>query len=130
MYGQSNSNSNVPTAASVSPYQVMGVAKQTKVLRCIFDLETTGLSRKKDDIVEISAQLMIEKELLEEGLFHSLVKPRMKIPMDASAIHGITDERVERYPTFDVIGQKFMDHLETNNPSSLPIELVACIQWP
>ena len=57
MYSQSNNNSNVPTAASVSPYQVMGVAKQTKVLRCIFDLETTGLSRKKDDIVEISAQL-------------------------------------------------------------------------
>ena len=96
MYGQNGAGGNALPAPSDSPYEDERVAKQTKVIWCVFDLETTGLSRKTDDIVEISAQLMIDKEVLSTGLFHKLVKPRIKIPMDASAIHGITDEKVEQ----------------------------------
>ena len=89
-----NSNPNALPAASDSPYEDERVAKQTKVIRCVFDLETTGLSRKKDDIVKISAQLIIDKQVLSMGLFHELVKPGIKIPMDASAIHGMCQFRL------------------------------------
>jgi DNA polymerase-3 subunit epsilon len=56
------------------------------------DTETTGL-RDLDEIVEISV-------LDHDGdvLFDSLVRPTRRIPADAIAIHGITDDMVREAP--------------------------------
>jgi DNA polymerase-3 subunit epsilon len=56
------------------------------------DTETTGL-RDLDEIVEISI-------LDHDGgvLFDSLVRPTCRIPADAIAIHGITDDMVRDAP--------------------------------
>jgi len=69
------------------------VAK-TKIQRqpVYLDTETTGLGNR-DEIVEIS--------ILDHNgslLFDSLVCPTRKIPADAIAIHGITDEMVQGAP--------------------------------
>ena len=64
----------------------------------IFDLETTGLSVNLDRIVEI-AYLKIEPsgEISKGDLF---LNPEMKIPAEAFAIHGISDDKVKDAPTF------------------------------
>ncbi|MDO8668147.1 MAG: exonuclease domain-containing protein [bacterium] len=64
----------------------------------IFDLETTGLSINLDRIVEIAyLKIMPDGEVLKGDW---LLNPEMPIPAEASAIHGITDEKVKDQPTF------------------------------
>ncbi len=74
-------------------------------LKAIFyDTETTGINSKKDRIIEIAAfDPLLDKSLVR------LVNPECPIPAEASAIHGITDDMVKDEPTFDVIGQEFID---------------------
>jgi DNA polymerase-3 subunit epsilon len=67
---------------------------KAKILRkpIYLDTETTGL-RDVDEILEISI-------LDHDGsvLFDSLVRPTRRIPSDAIAIHGITDDMVQDAP--------------------------------
>lgn len=68
---------------------------------CFFDLETTGVNIAKDRIVEIS----ILKAFVDgsEKRETWLVNPVMPIPAEATAIHGITNEKVATAPTFKEI---------------------------
>lgn len=63
-----------------------------------FDLETTGINIAKDRIVEISILKIYPNGNKESKTW--LVNPEMKIPKEASDIHGITNERVKTAPTF------------------------------
>ncbi|NDK07739.1 hypothetical protein EOM39_00665, partial [Candidatus Gracilibacteria bacterium] len=58
------------------------------------DLETTGLSKEKDFIIEIALVKFdeITFEIIEE--FSTLVNPGIKIPDLNTNITGITDEMV------------------------------------
>lgn len=56
----------------------------------LFDLETTGISWEKDEVVEISAVKVKVGEIVDE--FSSLVNPGMSIPYYASEVNGITDD--------------------------------------
>jgi len=63
----------------------------------ILDTESTGLDRDAQ-ICQIA--------VIDQGgqvLIDSLVKPTIRIPADAIAIHGITNEMVANAPTFDVV---------------------------
>jgi DNA polymerase III epsilon subunit family exonuclease len=57
----------------------------------VFDLETTGLSRK-DEIIEIGAIKVVDGN--EVSSFAELVKPEYPIPPFATIISGITNEMV------------------------------------
>ncbi len=72
---------------------------------CYFDLETTGVDKTKDRIVEI-AIIKITDGVEEE--FHSLVNPEIPIPPEASAVHGITDEAVANAPKLIEIAPKII----------------------
>ena len=69
-----------------------------------FDLETTGLDNKKDEIIEIGAvKFTVETKngkvvpkLLSE--FETFVKPNMLIPAEASNVNHIYDKDVENSP--------------------------------
>lgn len=66
----------------------------------ILDVETTGINKEKDEIVEICIQFGFDTS---EGLAPSdtfLVKPSIPIPAEASKIHGITNEHVKDAPDF------------------------------
>lgn len=65
---------------------------------CFFDLEATGTNLAKDRIVEISILKVYPNGNKESRTW--LVNPEMKIPAEVIAIHGITDEKVEKEPTF------------------------------
>jgi DNA polymerase III epsilon subunit family exonuclease len=69
-----------------------------------FDLETTGLSPVKDEIIEIGAvkfsfhKVGERMEILEKGTFQSLVKPDRHIPEEATRVNHITDAMVQDAP--------------------------------
>lgn len=65
---------------------------------CFFDLETTGTDVSKDRIVEISILKILPNGNREGKTW--LVNPEMPIPPGATAVHGITDEKVANEPTF------------------------------
>jgi DNA polymerase-3 subunit epsilon len=56
------------------------------------DTETTGLE-KSDEIIEISII-----DAAGQVLLNSLVRPSKPIPMNATAIHGISNDQVQKAP--------------------------------
>ncbi len=74
-----------------------------------FDLETTGLDVSKDRIVEIAVLKILPGD--KEERFYSLVNPEMPIDPRATAVHGITDEKVAHAPTFAQIARKLADFI-------------------
>ncbi len=71
--------------------------KLTKPL-VFFDLETTGVNIGTDRIVEISILKIFPNGNKESKTW--LVNPEIEIPAEATAIHGITNEKVVTEPTF------------------------------
>jgi len=63
---------------------------------CIVDVETTGFSPVTDRIVELACVLVDGDRVA--GRWGTLVNPRMPIPADATAVHGITDRMVAGAP--------------------------------
>jgi DNA polymerase-3 subunit epsilon len=71
---------------------------------CVFDLETTGLQVTKDRIVQIAA-LKIHPDGKQEEL-NLIVNPEMKIPQEVIDIHGITNEKAIKAPTFAELAEE------------------------
>ncbi len=65
---------------------------------CFFDLETTGIDVAKDRIVEIAILKIYPNGNKESKTW--LVNPTIPIPAHATAVHGITNEKVAHEPTF------------------------------
>lgn len=63
-----------------------------------FDLETTGVNIATDRIVEISILKIFPNGTQESKTW--LVNPEIEIPASATAVHGITNEKVVTEPTF------------------------------
>lgn len=76
----------------------------------VFDLETTGMNRKTDRIVEIAA-IRIDRDGTQ-SVFESLVNPCRMIPPSATAVHHITDAMVAPAPRFAEAGRRFLDFAE------------------
>lgn len=69
-----------------------------------FDLETTGVNIGTDRIVEISI-LKVHPNGNKES-YTWLVNPEIEIPAEATAVHGITNEKVVTEPTFNELAAK------------------------
>ena len=65
---------------------------------CFVDIETTGINITNDRIVEMAVLKLNPDGTQEEKLW--LVNPEIPIPVEAAAVHGITDEKVADAPTF------------------------------
>ena len=63
-----------------------------------FDLETTGVQVATDRIVEIAILKVFPNGNKESKTW--LVNPIIPIPLETTAIHGISDEKVANEPTF------------------------------
>lgn len=64
-----------------------------------FDLETTGLDRNTDRIVEFSF-VTLDDNLTELAQLESIVNPEMPSSPGAFAVHKITDEEAAKHPAF------------------------------
>lgn len=64
----------------------------------VFDIESTGISPRKDRIIELAA-VKVEVDGSETSKCW-LLNPTIHIPEETTAIHGIADEDVKDCPTF------------------------------
>lgn len=69
-----------------------------------YDTETTGVRPDKDRIIEIAAY-----DPEGNRQFVELVNPGCLIPLEATAIHNITNEMVKEAATFREVGRRFME---------------------
>lgn len=76
----------------------------------VFDLETTGPDRLTDRIVEVAALKVSPDGSL--ATFESRVNPGVKIPAEATAVHGITDADVASAPPFAEVAPRLAAFLE------------------
>ncbi|MCB2195536.1 MAG: 3'-5' exonuclease [Bacteroidetes bacterium] len=75
-----------------------------------FDLETTGIDIVNDRIVEISL-LKVNQDGTEETRTMR-INPEMPIPIQSTAVHGITDEDVINEPTFNIVAKDIAKFIE------------------
>ena len=73
----------------------------------VFDIETTGLSQKKNKIIEIGAVKVNDGEEIDR--FSEFINPEEPIPYSIEQLTSITDEMVMHAPTVDVILPKFLE---------------------
>ncbi len=76
----------------------------------VLDLETTGLDPAVDRIVEIAMIRLAPG--LEQDDWCVRVDPQMPISLEATAVHGITNEDVVGIETFEQIALQVRDFLE------------------
>ncbi len=72
-----------------------------------FDLETTGTKPREDMIVEVGAVLFDGNRAVKG--YGALVDPGIPIPLDASAVNGITDDMVKGKPKISQVIEEFAD---------------------
>lgn len=81
----------------------------------VFDLETTGLSRVNDRIIEIAAiRYTIDKayNMHEEDVLHYFINPEMQLNPAITELTGITDEQLASAPTEAEIFDEIQDFFE------------------
>jgi DNA polymerase-3 subunit alpha (Gram-positive type) len=77
----------------------------------VFDLETTGLSALKDEIIEIGAVRVSGKKITDR--FHALIRPALGyIPSHITELTGITYEMVKNAPSIDQIFPQFLAFIQ------------------
>lgn len=78
-----------------------------------FDIETTGLSVSKNEIIEISAVRFRDFKPVEA--FSTLCSPKKGLCDEAAKINGISEDMVEGKPTFGQIANSFQDFIGSDN---------------
>lgn len=86
-------------------------------MRLLFlDIETTGFSRKFDDIIELAGIVYDTKTKQEIGTFHEYIKPAKSIPIQITQLTGITNEMVESADAPRVVLKRFVEFINLHNP--------------
>ena len=102
---------------------------------CVIDVETTGLSPRSNNIIEIGIIKISNLKIVDK--FHSLVNPGRNIPYYISNITGITNDEVFNAPFFDDIADKISSFISTGiltghnisfDKSFLRKEFISCSQ--
>ena len=75
----------------------------------VFDLETTGMSADKSEIIEIGAVKVWNDEVVEE--YSQLIHPEHRIPYFITNLTGISNEMVRNEPTAKDVLPKFRDFI-------------------
>lgn len=81
-----------------------------KKLICL-DTETTGFSAEYDRIIEIGC-VDITNGWSERKSFQQYINPKRKVPESAIAVHGIKNEFLEPFLTFDNYADSFLDFIK------------------
>ena len=102
--------SNKPTVNYVSVPQI----KYSKVETVpndyvVFDLETTGLNKFEDKIIEIGAIKYING--VETDRFQTYVNPQKHIPLEVTNINGISDKDVKTAPKSEKALSDFLNFI-------------------
>ncbi|MFZ0456306.1 MAG: exonuclease domain-containing protein [Ignavibacteriaceae bacterium] len=78
----------------------------------VIDVETTGLSPRTNNIIEIGIVKISNLKIVEK--YHSLLNPGRKIPYYISNITGITNDEIFNAPFFEEIAGKISNLISTS----------------
>jgi DNA polymerase III epsilon subunit-like protein len=81
------------------------------VLYVVFDLETTGFSKERHEIIEIAAQILAPDGRIVDDVFKSFIKPHNPIPAIISELTGIRNEDVEGAAEFKTTATNFFEFI-------------------
>ena len=76
----------------------------------VLDIETTGLSREKDRIIEIAAIHYVFGE--EASRFHTYINPQVQIPKYITKLTGICQDDIAEAPLLEDIADDFRDFIK------------------
>ena len=77
----------------------------------ILDTETTGLEPKQGHrLIEVGALELVNRRLTGKS-FHEYVQPERDVPMEAQAVHGITEEFLADKALFSTIADQFIEFI-------------------
>ena len=100
-----------------------------KVLYVVFDLETTGVRRNRDEIIEIAA-IVLDKNCIaiEDAVFVHFVKPTIPIPQFITALTSITNNDVQNAETFVEVGAAFLRFMQQHaDQSNDPVDHIILV---
>lgn len=75
----------------------------------ILDIETTGLEPTLNEITEIGALKIENKEV--KNIFSSLIKPKTPVSLEITRLTGIDNEMVKDSPAVELVLPKFLDFI-------------------
>jgi len=115
-----NSNNTIQQPQKVTSFRDLNIVPDSKLVYSrirklvpnfiVLDFETTGLSNKTDEIIQVAA---VRYENFEEKeKFVTFVKPSKRIPYDATEINGISNDDVKDAPSIKVILPKLLEFLK------------------
>ena len=79
----------------------------------VFDIETTGFSIQRKEIIQIAAKIIDNDGAdVEGGLFSSLVKPKGSISHIISSLTGITNEDVKDQDSIEIVLKDFIEFID------------------
>lgn len=67
----------------------------------VFDIESTGVNRKADRIIDLAILKILPDGTREEHAFR--VNPEIAIPRESTEVHGITNDDVKDCPPFSAV---------------------------
>lgn len=84
----------------------------------VFDIESTGLSKKENEVIELSIFIVNDNGEEIEKRFHSYFKPLVPMEEDnkAMAIHGITNDFLEDKPSFREKAEEIKEYFKNRIP--------------
>lgn len=101
-----------------TPFACANITRSTKIDNIfplvVLDLETTGLSPTKDEIIELSA-IKYDVDFEPISKYSVLLKPRKPIPEKVTEINHITNEMVEDCVYFSQIADDFAEYIKGCN---------------
>lgn len=76
--------------------------------KIIGDSETTGLDKKEDRVIELAGVELIGN-VITGNVYHQYINPgRRQVHEDAFKVHGISNEFLKSYPTFDQVYKEYL----------------------
>lgn len=91
----------------------------------VFDLETTGLSRTSDRIIELAAvryHLDDDLNMHEEDTLHLFINPRKTLSEEIIELTGISNEQLADMPTEEDVFEEIQDFFENFTVAGYNIE--------
>jgi hypothetical protein len=84
-----------------------------RVLYVVFDLETTGRSRQRDEIIELAAMVLDPNGVhIEDATFSEFVKPKAPISAFITHLTSITNDDVRQAEPFPIVGDAFIRFMQ------------------